>query len=82
MQYSEDMSGEAFLDALDAAAEALDRAAMRALSNIAVAKRNIKWQAAARHADNYVVAVQRGEKVLQDICQREFIKLVQDIRNS
>lgn len=76
------MSGENFLDAIDTASEALDREAMRKLEAIAFARRDPKWQAAVRHADNFIIACQRGNKDLQETCQAAFLKLVPEIRKS
>lgn len=75
-----DLTGETFLDAIEAACEARDRSAMARLSAIAFERRNVKWQAACRHADNYIVAGQRGNADLQETCQAAFLRLVPDIR--
>lgn len=78
----ENLSGEAFLDAIEAACADGDRSAMTRLSKIAFAKRDVKWQAACRHADNYIVATQRGNQELQETCQAAFMRLVPDIRKN
>jgi hypothetical protein len=75
-----EMSGEQFLDACEAAVEAQDRSAVARLSTLAFAKRNVKWQAAIRHVDNYLIAVQQGNEDLQELCQKALSKLVPDIR--
>lgn len=74
------LSGEAFLDAIEAACEARDREAMARLSQLALSRKNLKWQAAARHADNFIVALQRDNAELQETCQAAFLRLVPDIR--
>lgn len=76
-----DLSPEMFLDALDAAAEQQDREAMSALAKVAFERRNLLWQAAVRHADNYIVAVRQGNAGLQESCQNAFMALVPKIRN-
>lgn len=73
-------TGESFLDALDKAADEQDRRKVALLSDVAFDARDIHWQSAARHADNYIVAVQRGNKELQESCLAAFTKLVPLIR--
>lgn len=74
------MSGEQFLDAIDAAANDLDRDAMRRLEAVAFARRDVSWQAAVRHADNYIVAMRAGNDALAEVCAESFRKLVPAIR--
>lgn len=76
------MSGEHFLDALDAAVTSGDRSIVSALSSLAFAKRNILWQAAARHADNYLVAEKMGNIQMRESIQKQFMDLVPKIRAS
>jgi predicted dithiol-disulfide oxidoreductase (DUF899 family) len=74
------MSGEQFLDAIDAAANDLDRDALRRIEAVAFARRDLTWQAAARHADNYIVATKQGNAALAEVCAESFRKLVPAIR--
>jgi hypothetical protein len=78
--YAEDFTGESFLDALDQAADARDRSKVAKLAVVAFERKDLRWQAAARHADNYIVALQRGNKALQETCLDAFAKLVPLIR--
>lgn len=77
----EALTGESFLDALDKAADALDRNEVADLAKVAFARKNLRWQAAARHADNYIIAIQRGNADLQETCIAAFEKLVPMIRD-
>ncbi len=76
------MSAETFLDAIDAAVEAQDRAALAALGKVAFYRRNLSWQAAVRHADNFVVACLTGNETLREACEINARALVPAIRAS
>lgn len=76
-----DMTPEAFLDALDAASEASDRDLVSSLAAIAFHRRNLHWQAAVRHVDNFIIAARNGDADLQNTCQDAFMRLVPTIRN-
>lgn len=74
------LTGENFLDAIEAACEALDRDAMSRLGAVAFARRDVTWQTAVRHADNFIVATKQGNAVLAESCAENFRKLVPAIR--
>lgn len=75
------MSGELFLDALDSAVTAGDRSAISDLAVLAFANKNILWQAAARHADNYLILDKMGNACMRDSVQKQFMDLIPRIRD-
>lgn len=68
------MSGESFIEALDVGVEANDREFIAELAMIAFVRRNIHWQAAARHADNYIIFARQGNVTLRDMSHAAFLK--------
>jgi len=70
------MTGEQFLFALDKATDEFDREQISSLSLVAFARKNINWQAAARQADNYVIAVRTHNEHQKTCCLNAFRLLV------
>lgn len=77
---TEAFSVEAFLDSIEAACEAEDRSVLTRLSRLAFDQKNITAQALVRHADNYLIALKQGNKVLEEVSRDAFLKLVPEIR--
>jgi hypothetical protein len=73
------LTGSQFIELLNQATIDFDREAITRLTEIAFTRRNVSWQAAARIADNYILACKDDNSNLMEICEDSFRKLIPQI---